>query len=184
MTRFFQDFYQQWRNELLRVNESNELNELEIRIFRSTVFIMMYLTEQQQYMETIIQDIQSQIHDNEELRDSNETLQQRLIEVRGLKQNYTRQLTELKHQSELIDQQIEDKRQQLHKGLSPARIQQFHQFLADETLVGDHCGVCLDDIEVGRRMIHIDCHHVFCQDCVERWFADHNTCPNCRHIFT
>ena len=65
-------------------------------------------------------------------------------------------------------------------------IQQFHQFEADESLVGDQCGVCLDDIEVGRRMMRLNCNgqHVFCQDCVEGWFADHNTCPNCRHIFT
>ena len=67
----------------------------------------------------------------------------------------------------------------------PATIKRFHQFEADETLVGDRCGVCLDDIEVGRRMMRLNCNglHVFCQTCVEGWFADHNTCPNCRHVF-
>ena len=71
------------------------------------------------------------------------------------------------------------------KGLTPARIQKFHQILADESIVGERCSICQDDIEVGRRMMRLDCdgQHVFCQDCVEGWFADHNTCPNCRHIF-
>ena len=72
-----------------------------------------------------------------------------------------------------------------HRGLTPARIQRFHQFQADESLVGDRCGVCLDDIEFGRRMMRLDCNgkHVFCRDCVKGWFADHNTCPNCRRAF-
>ena len=69
------------------------------------------------------------------------------------------------------------------KGLSPARIQKFHHFQADQSLVGDRCGVCLDDIEVGRRMIRLDCPHSFCQVCVEGWLAGHKTCPNCRHQF-
>ena len=71
------------------------------------------------------------------------------------------------------------------QGLTPARVQKFQQFPADDSLAGDRCGVCLDDIEVGRRMIRLTCNvqHVFCKDCVEGWFADHNTCPNSRHIF-
>ena len=72
------------------------------------------------------------------------------------------------------------------QGLTTARIHEFQQFPADESLVGNRCGVCLDDIEAGRRMMRLDCdgQHAFCQDCVEGWFADHNTCPNCRHTFT
>ena len=72
-----------------------------------------------------------------------------------------------------------------HEGLTAKRIQQFHEFPADEQLVGDRCGVCLDDIEVGRSMMRLDCdgQHVFCRDCVESWFANRNTCPNCRHVF-
>ena len=35
-------------------------------------------------------------------------------------------------------------------GFTTARIQQFQQFPADESFVCDRCGVCLDDIEVGR----------------------------------
>ena len=188
MTGFFREFYQGWQNDLLRVEGNDELTELEIRILRNRDSIQKYLTRissrKQQYLDKLIQDTQSQIHYNERMRD--QQLQQRILEVRELIEQYTRELTELQQQSELIQQQIEDKRQQIHKSLSPARIQQFHQFEADESLAGDRCGVCLDDIEVGRKMMRLDCNgqHVFCQDCVEGWFADHNTCPNCRHTFT
>ena len=169
----------------MRVSENHELTDLEIRILTCRDIIKIYLTEEQQYLEKIIRDIQSQTRYNDEMHDNNETIQQRLLEVTELKDNFAEQQTELQQQSELIQQQIEDKRQQLHNGLSPARIQQFHQFLADQSLVGDHCGVCLDDIELGRRMMRLDCNgqHAFCQGCVEGWFADHNTCPNCRHLF-
>ena len=71
------------------------------------------------------------------------------------------------------------------QGLTAERIQQFSQFLADESLAGNQCGICLELIEVGKTMMRLDCngHHVFCHDCVENWFAEHNTCPNCRHRF-
>ena len=71
-----------------------------------------------------------------------------------------------------------------YKGLSTARIERFYKFEADK--VGDRCGVCLEDVEVGRRMLRLDCQgqHVFCQDCIERWFVDHKTCPYCNHIFS
>ena len=72
------------------------------------------------------------------------------------------------------------------KGLTQARIEKFHRFLADQSLVGERCSICQDDIEeVGRRMMRLDCdgRHNFCQGCAERWFADHNTCPNCRKVF-
>ena len=165
------------------MNDTDELTNVEIRILGSRDYIKSWLTEEQEYMEKKLQDMQSRTHGNEDMLDNK--LQQCMLDIREIIEDYTRHLTELQHQSELIQQQIEEKRQQLHKGLTPARIQQFHQFLADESLVGDRCGVCLDDIEVGSRMMRLDCdgQHVFCQDCVEGWFADHNTCPNCRHIF-
>ena len=138
-----------------------------------------------QRYELKIHNLQREIQNNENLGTRDEKRQQHLIQVEKLKQKYILIQGELQQQSALLQQQIEDKRQQLHKGLTPTKIQQFHQFLADETLVGDQCGVCLGDIEVGRRMMRLDCdgQHVFCQVCVEGWFADHNTCPNCRHIF-
>ena len=69
------------------------------------------------------------------------------------------------------------------QGLTPEEIQQFHYFAADKLLVGEQCSICMEDIEVGRKMMRLNCYHVFCQICIEGWFVDHNTCPNCRHVF-
>ena len=59
---------------------------------------------------------------------------------------------------------------------SLARIRKFHQFVANQSMVGHRCGVCLDDIKVGIRMRQVDCNgqHRFCQQYVEVSFADHN----------
>ena len=64
--------------------------------------------------------------------------------------------------------------------------QRDHQFFtADETHVGDQCSICMEDIDVGRRMRRLTCdgQHYFCQECIEGWFAEHKTCPLCRHKF-
>ena len=80
---------------------------------------------------------------------------------------------------------VEAKIKELDKGLSPERIQQFLQFEADESHVGDQCQVCLEEFEVGRLMKQLDCggRHFFCSGCIDQWFANHKTCPICRHNF-
>ena len=80
------------------------------------------------------------------------------------------------------DDETEDEVQQ---GLNPQRIQQFNQFTADKSIVCDQCAICMGDTETGRSMMRLDCEgqHTFCQVCIEGWFADHNTCPVCRHKF-
>ena len=77
------------------------------------------------------------------------------------------------------------KNELLNKGLSSERIQKFLQFEADESHVGDQCQVCLQEFEVGRLMKQLDCggRHSFCSVCIDQWFANHKTCPICRHIF-
>ena len=72
-----------------------------------------------------------------------------------------------------------------HKGLTPQRIQQFEQFTADESFVGDQCVICMEEIEIGRNTMRLDCdgQHTFCQVCIEGWFDNHKTCPVCRHTF-
>ena len=84
--------------------------------------------------------------------------------------------TGLRRNNNNVDQQ---------QGLTAERIQQFKHFESDESLVDDQCSICMEDIEVGRKMMRLDCEgqHEFCQNCIKRWFADHNICPNCRHIF-
>ena len=85
---------------------------------------------------------------------------------------------------ELIDLAL-TKKYELDKGLSPERIQQFLQFEADESHVGDQCQVCLEEVEVGRLIKQLDCggRHSFCSVCIDTWFAEHKTCPICRHVF-
>ena len=46
-----------------------------------------------------------------------------------------------------LDDLIEAKKIELHKGLSPERIEQFLQFEADESHVGDQCQVCLEELK-------------------------------------
>ena len=71
------------------------------------------------------------------------------------------------------------------QGLSPRMIRSFKLFTADETHVGDQCSICMEDVDVGRIMRRLTCdgQHYFCQECIEGWFAEHNTCPLCRHVF-
>ena len=82
----------------------------------------------------------------------------------------------------LLQQLPNDDQQQ---GLSPRSIRTFHLFTADETLVGQQCAICLEDITVGRRLRRLTCdgQHSFCPGCCETWFANKNTCPLCRHVF-
>ena len=89
----------------------------------------------------------------------------------------------VREQHELLQQQVSVARNKLHKGLTAERIQKFHKFEADDSLVGEQCAVCKDDIEVGRKMMRLDCKHQFCQPCAEGWLANHNTCPVCREVF-
>ena len=70
-------------------------------------------------------------------------------------------------------------------GISPLRIQMFELFTANETHVGDQCSICMEEIDVGRNMRRLTCagQHYFCQECIEKWLSEHQTCPNCRERF-
>ncbi len=50
-----------------------------------------------------------------------------------------------------------------------------------------HCGICLEDISVGDKVIQLPCNpthpHVFHKSCIEPWIVSHSTCPNCRGSF-
>ena len=71
------------------------------------------------------------------------------------------------------------------QGLSARSIRRFQLFTADESCFDDKCSICMEDIDVGRRMRRLTCDgkHYFCKECIEGWFAEHNTCPLCRHKF-
>ena len=71
------------------------------------------------------------------------------------------------------------------QGLNTKRIQQFERFIADESFVDDQCVICMGDVEVGIKMMRLDCdgQHTFCKVCIKKWFVNHKTCPICRHAF-
>ena len=74
---------------------------------------------------------------------------------------------------------------EVSKGLSPQRIEKFEHFTADESLVGEQCLICMNDLEIGMEMVRLYCHvdHILCKVCVEKWFKNHKTCPTCRQAF-
>ena len=83
-------------------------------------------------------------------------------------------------------QMIENLQQQrIQQGIRSKPIKKFPLFMADQSHVGDQCSICMEDFEIGKNMMRLDCDgkHAFCQVCIEGWFADHNTCPLCRHMF-
>ena len=161
------------RNDLSNVNEINDLQHVESYMRRSKGLYIKMFSEKLQLSDKVIKRLQREVQNEDKLKKRNEhrhrLIVDRYFKVVKLENEYKRLEKELQQQTEAFQQQIEDKRKQLHKGLSPARIQQFQQFLADESLAGDRCAVCLNDIEMGRRMMRLDCHHVFCKDCVEGW---------------
>ena len=106
-----------------------------------------------------------------------------VIELQAENKEYQQAELYLQKQHRILQLSIEFAKLKLHKGSTSSRIQKFHKFRADESIVGDRCSVCLEDVLLGRRMMRLDCQHVFCQGCVKGWFADHNTCLNCRHLF-
>jgi len=77
-----------------------------------------------------------------------------------------------------LDWEVEDPQ----VGLAPERIEVFEHFQADG---GQKCQVCMDDLEIGRSMIRLDCDgkHSMCEKCAHQWFSNHNTCHVCRKVF-
>ena len=73
----------------------------------------------------------------------------------------------------------------LANGLTRDRIEKFEHFSADESLVGDQCTICFEDLKVGTKMVRLDCHtsHYLCKTCTDNWFKEHNKCPLCNHVF-
>merc|ERR1712032_904573 len=72
---------------------------------------------------------------------------------------------------------------QLSRGLSEERVGMFKRFNAHKT--EHHCTICMTSVggkidEVGGKVIELDCGHVFCDECIGKWFEQNTTCPNCR----
>ena len=70
------------------------------------------------------------------------------------------------------------------KALTPDRILKFTTFNADQKTVAKGCAICLDVVEMNKLMIKLDCNHVYCSECISKWFEKHVTCPQCRREFS
>ena len=141
-------------------------------------------TLSRQYNQANKQNISRKVYENENRLEKidEETAKIERIQL-ALERNITKIYQQIIHIRDNLLQQLQNDDQQ--QGLSPRRIRRFHLFTADETLVGQQCAICLQDINVGRRMRRLTCdgQHSFCPGCCETWFANKNTCPLCRHVF-
>lgn len=51
---------------------------------------------------------------------------------------------------------------------------------AEESMeCGSTCPVCQDEY---RAAVQLDCHHIFCEECISRWMERERTCPLCRQV--
>ena len=70
------------------------------------------------------------------------------------------------------------------EGLSPDRIEKFTTFNADQNTLDEGCTICISDVEINKLMIRLDCNHVFCRECIIKWFEKKVTCPMCRKVYS
>ena len=43
--------------------------------------------------------------------------------------------------------------------------------------------MCMEAFKRGQKVMALPCEHRFCALCIQRWLADHITCPVCRWEF-
>lgn len=46
-------------------------------------------------------------------------------------------------------------------------------------ITSEECSICLVN---QNEMINTECNHIYCKQCIDTWFNNHNTCPQCRNI--
>ena len=187
-----QDLNQSWQNILQNHREIDELAifenefELDVNIFNAKLNKCKAYLHMQYYthMKSLIQ---QDITSKDEMKEVLRVKTQKLEKINRIQTVFEQHVTEVRQQARrvhenLLQQLPNDDQQQ---GLSPRSIRRFHLITADETLLGQQCAVCLEDITVGRRLRQLTCdgQHAFCPVCCETWFANNNTCPLCRHVF-
>ena len=159
------DQYQEWRVKI----ESRDVGEIDISSAHLERFYFGYKMKTHRDNIENVMSITGKGKINQELKLLIQELDQFIVQLIEQCSNFINSV------NEIIEQQ----------GLTPQKIQQFEQFTADESFVGDQCVICMGEIEIGRNMMRLDCdgQHTFCQVCIERWFDEHKTCPTCRHEF-
>lgn len=55
-----------------------------------------------------------------------------------------------------------------------------HELSACPSWVEPACAICICEYEDGEMIRSLPCDHEFHVRCIDQWFTQHNTCPNCR----
>ena len=191
MVRESKGYHSQSAKDLKHVEKLRKENEefssacgLPNRNFEDTKNMRMKLNQNVKTMEQVYETIENRVVRLDKICEDLELLS-------GVSRTFCRKRDEIFRQVVLSNADDHNEQQQLHdddepqKGLTTRSVRRFHLYTADETHVGDQCKICLEDVGVGRRMRRLTCDgmHCFCKECIEVWFANHNTCPLCRHVF-
>ena len=44
----------------------------------------------------------------------------------------------------------------------------------------EECSICLEEFTTDKKIIKLNCNHIFHTDCIKLWIENNNTCPLCR----
>jgi hypothetical protein len=72
------------------------------------------------------------------------------------------------------------------EGMSPHHINVLFppKLPAIDGIPPEECGICGEDIANDTIWRQLACKHFYHAECIDKWFANHDTCPKCRHCHT
>jgi hypothetical protein len=67
------------------------------------------------------------------------------------------------------------------QGGNPNALDMLHSFtVTDSKMTTESCTICMDNYEMGEKVVPLPCLHFFHKNCVSKWLASHQVCPLCR----
>ena len=60
------------------------------------------------------------------------------------------------------------------------QIDRLPTFSADQESIDGGCAICIDGVEINKLMIRLECGHLYCSECIRKWFGIKSSCPVCR----
>ena len=161
-------------------NEMKKLFEAVIKFGKSVTVRRSFTIEHNQDFEKLKSDV----------KELNDKINKDLIDPKELKSTLNK-LMESSENYRIIDYYEELKvdmntinckhkkysKEYLHKCV----LKQQKNFVYEETACDKKdCAVCLDDFDIGKSVTKLKCGHLFCTECIEKWFSGSITCPCCR----